>query len=208
LKSEQRTKSKEQRAKSRDKMKEGKILVADDNKGILTALQILLQPVFSEVGILNNPNLLLTELAAHEYDLLLLDMNFKAGINTGNEGIYWLREVKKKYPEIEVVMITAYGDIGLAVKALKEGAADFVLKPWDNQKLVATLKAALRLRKSNIEISQLKNRESHLKNEALKYQPIIGIHSPAMKSVMQVVGKISGTDANVLITGENGTGKE
>lgn len=189
-------------------MREGKILVADDNKGILSALQILLEPVFDHVGTITNPNLMLSELSRLEYDLLLLDMNFKAGINTGNEGIYWLNEVKKKYPGIEVVMITAYGDIELAVKALRQGAVDFVLKPWDNQKLVATLKAALRLRKSSQEISNLKNRENHLKSEAFKSQPIIGVSSPAMKSVMQVVEKISVTDANVLITGENGTGKE
>lgn len=189
-------------------MKDGNILIADDNKGILTALQILLEPVFSHVGTLSNPNTLLSDLATRDYDILLLDMNFKAGINTGNEGIFWLKEVKKKYPAIEVVMITAYGDIEIAVKALKDGAVDFVLKPWDNQKLVATLKAALKLRKSNNEIINLKNRESHLKSEALKYRSIIGVQSPAMKSVMQVVEKISGTDANVLITGENGTGKE
>jgi len=189
-------------------MKEGRILIADDNKGILSALQILLEPVYLQVVTLNNPNMLPGELGKHEYDLLLLDMNFKAGINTGNEGLYWLKEVKNKNPGIEVVMITAYGDIELAVKALKEGAVDFVLKPWDNQKLIATLNAALRLRKSNKEITTLKNRESHLKSEALKYQSIIGVRSPAMQSVMQVVKKISSTDANVLITGENGTGKE
>jgi DNA-binding NtrC family response regulator len=189
-------------------MKEGKILIADDNKGILTALQIALDPVFSHVGVLSNPNTLIVELGRHDFDLLLLDMNFKAGINTGNEGLYWLKEVKKKFPGIEVVMITAYGDIELAVKALKDGAFDFILKPWDNQKLIATLKAALRLRKSGQEITNLKHRENHLKTEALKYQPIIGIRSPAMQTVMQVIEKISATDANILITGENGTGKE
>jgi DNA-binding NtrC family response regulator len=189
-------------------MKEGRILIADDNKAILNALQLLLQPVFAYSGILTNPNMLLTELSGNNYDLLLLDMNFKAGINTGNEGIYWLREVKKKYPHIEVIMITAYGDIEVAVRALKEGAADFVLKPWDNEKLLATLKAAYRLRKSNMEINRLKTRESLIKSESARYQPIITGKSPAMKSILQVVAKIANTDANILITGENGTGKE
>ena len=135
-------------------------------------------------------------------------MNFKAGINTGNEGIFWLREIKKKFPDIEVIMITAYGDVELAVKALKEGAADFILKPWDNEKLIATLKAALQLRKSNQEISALKARESLLKNEANRNKPIIIGKSPAMQEVMNMVAKVANTDANVLITGENGTGKE
>ena len=144
---------------------------------------LLLQPVFAHSGILTNPNMLLTELSGNNYDLLLLDMNFKAGINTGNEGIYWLREVKKKYPHIEVIMITAYGDIEVAVRALKEGAADFVLKPWDNEKLLATLKAAYRLRKSNMEINRLKTRESLIKSESARYQPIITGKSPAMKSI-------------------------
>ncbi len=189
-------------------MKEGKILVADDNKPILNALQILLQQLFVHVGIISGTSTLMAELKRTDYDLLLLDMNFKAGINTGNEGIYWLREVKKLYPRIEVVMITAYGDVELAVRALKEGAADFVLKPWDNEKLVATLKAAYRQRKSNIEIADLKSKESLLKSEALKYQPIITGNSQAMQNVIQIVNKIADTDANVLVTGENGTGKE
>jgi DNA-binding NtrC family response regulator len=189
-------------------MKEGRILIADDQKGILNALQILLQKVFGETTTINNPNILLAELALKEYDLLLLDMNFKAGINSGNEGIYWLKEVKKKFPRIEVVMITAYGDIELAVKALKEGATDFVLKPWDNDKLVATLQSAYRLRQSTIEIDRLKSREGLLKSESAKSQPLIIGKSPAMQNVMTMIRKIADTEANILITGENGTGKE
>ena len=189
-------------------MKEGKLLIADDNKGIRDALQILLQHEFLQVKTISGPNLLMSELASYSYDLVLLDMNFKAGINTGNEGIFWLREIKKKYPQIEVVLITAYGDVELAVKSLKEGATDFVLKPWDNGKLIATLRAAYRLRKSNAEITALKSRESLLKSEASKNKPIITGKSRSMQNVMQVVRKIANTDANILITGENGTGKE
>jgi DNA-binding NtrC family response regulator len=189
-------------------MKEGKLLIADDNKGILNALQILLHHEFMLVKTISGPNQLMAELGSTDYDIVLLDMNFKAGINTGNEGIFWLREIKKKYAHLEVVMITAYGDVELAVKALKEGAADFVLKPWDNEKLVATLRAAYRIRKSNREIAGLKTRESLLKSEANKNKPIIVGKSQVMQNVMQVVRKIADTDANVLITGENGTGKE
>jgi DNA-binding NtrC family response regulator len=189
-------------------MKEGKLLIADDNRGILNALQILLQREFDVVKALPGPNQLLSELARFNFDLVLLDMNFKAGVNTGNEGIYWLREIKQKYPDLEVVMITAYGDVELAVKALKEGASDFILKPWDNEKMVATLKAALKLRKSNLEISELRIRETQLKNESNRNMPVIVGRSGAMQGVMKMISKVACTDANVLITGENGTGKE
>jgi len=189
-------------------MKEGKILIADDNRGILNALQIALHNDFETVKTIPGPNQLLSELVQNPYDIVLLDMNFRAGLNTGNEGIFWLREIKSKFPDIEVIMITAFGGVELAVRALKEGAADFILKPWDNEKLIATLKAALRLRKSNLEITALKSRESLLKHEANRNKPVIIGNSQPMQEVMNVVAKVANTDANVLITGENGTGKE
>ena len=189
-------------------MKEGKLIIADDNKGILSALQLLLQNEFGQIKSISDPNQLFHEMAKTDFDLVLLDMNFKAGINTGNEGIYWLREIKSRYPQVEVVMITAYGDIDLAVRALKEGAADFIIKPWDNEKLMATLRTVYRIRRSSLEISGLKTREQLLTHEANKSKPIVSGKSPAMDAIMNLVKKVAKTDANVLITGENGTGKE
>jgi DNA-binding NtrC family response regulator len=186
----------------------GNILVIDDNKSILSTLEILLSPEFQIVTCLSNPNQILSELRKKEYNLVVLDMNFQAGVNTGNEGIYWLGRIKETNPEISVVMITAYGDIDTAVKALKAGASDFILKPWDNEKLIATLKLAIQLNLSKKEVQLLKERESELKKEINRdYKFIIG-SSPQLMNVLNMVRKVAKTDANVLITGENGTGKE
>jgi DNA-binding NtrC family response regulator len=189
-------------------MKKDKLLIVDDNKEILKALQFLLMSEFDFIETISNPNQLYTELEKTSFDIVLLDMNFKSGINTGNEGLFWLKEIKKKSPQVEVVMITAYGDVELAVKSLKEGAFDFIIKPWDNAKLKATLDAACRMRSSNIQISTLKSREKILKQEANRSKPMIIGKSPAMQEIMKIVQKVAATDANVLITGENGTGKE
>ena len=186
----------------------GNILVIDDNKSILSALEILLMPDFHEVTLLSNPNQILNELSKKDYNLVILDMNFKAGVNTGNEGIYWLERIKEIKPEISVVMITAYGDIDTAVRALKSGAADFILKPWDNEKLLATLKLAIQLNLSKKEVRQLKERETGLKKEINRDQRFIIGSSAQLMSVLNLVRKVAKTDANVLITGENGTGKE
>ncbi len=188
-------------------MKSGRILIVDDNKSALTALKLLLQYEFEEVHCISNPNSIHSEMQRSEFDVALLDMNFSAGSNTGNEGLFWLGEIKKISSSTEVVMITAHGDVELAVKALKKGAMDFVLKPWDNNKLVATLKTALKLRQSNQALKDLKTRHSQLKGELNKGKTFIG-SSPAMQRVMTLVKKVAATDANVLITGENGTGKE
>jgi DNA-binding NtrC family response regulator len=186
----------------------GNILIVDDNKSILGALEILLAPEFHEVILLSNPNQIPSELQKMDYNLVILDMNFSAGVNTGNEGIYWLGRIKEIKPEISVVMITAYGDLEMAVKALKNGASDFILKPWDNEKLLATLKLGLQLNLSKREIKHLKEREIELKKEYNRDHKFIIGTSPQLMHVLNLVGKVAKTDANVLITGENGTGKE
>ncbi len=186
----------------------GNILIVDDNKSILSTLEILLTPHFQNVTLLSNPNQIPTELRRLDYNVVILDMNFKAGVNTGNEGIYWLGRIKEINPEISVVMITAYGDIDTAVKALKEGASDFILKPWDNEKLLATIRMALQLNLSKQEVKQLKERETELKKEINRDQKFIIGSSPQLLNVLNLVRKVAKTEANVLITGENGTGKE
>jgi DNA-binding NtrC family response regulator len=188
-------------------MKGSKILIADDNRNVLSALTLLLSSEFELVKTMQHPNRLLEELAAREYDVVLLDMNFTAEKQTGNEGIFWLREIKSRFRMVEVVMFTAYGDVDLAVKALKDGAADFVLKPWDNEKLLATLRAAARISRSNRELSTLKTKEKGARLELNRVSEVI-YRSGAMDRVMKLVEKVAPTDANILITGENGTGKE
>ncbi|HWR99828.1 MAG TPA: sigma-54 dependent transcriptional regulator [Prolixibacteraceae bacterium] len=189
-------------------MAKGNILIVDDNKSILSALEILLSPDFQTITTLSDPSQVPTELRKKEYNLVLLDMNFNSGINTGNEGIYWLGRIKETNPEISVVMITAYGDVELTVKALKLGATDFVLKPWDNNKLLATLRSAMQLNWSKKEVSQLREKEKGLKSEINRDQKFIVGSSPQLLQVLNLVRKVAKTDANVLITGENGTGKE
>lgn len=188
--------------------KEGTILVVDDNKGVLAALEMLLSVTFKKVITLSNPNHILSTLETENVDVLLLDMNFSAGINTGNEGIFWLGEVRKYTKELPIVLFTAYADIELAVKAVKEGATDFVVKPWDNAKLVATLLSAYRLNESRNQVKQLKEKETVLKNQLNSENELVWGESQAMLQLRNLIQKVAVTDANVLITGENGTGKE
>lgn len=191
-----------------ENMKNANILIVDDNKSILSALELLLKGRFGKVKTLSSPNLLLTEIKNDSYDVLLLDMNFSAGINTGNEGIYWLQRVLEQEPGLSVVMITAYGDVELAVKAVRMGASDFVLKPWENEKMLTTIESAWKLSQSRREVKKLKLKEKQLIAEINRpAQDLIG-SSVAWKQVIELVAKVAATNANVLITGENGTGKE
>jgi DNA-binding NtrC family response regulator len=188
--------------------KNGNILVVDDNQSVLTSLKLLLQDEFKQVDMLKNPANLISSIREQQSDVILLDMNFKAGINTGNEGIHLLRTITETDPDISVVLITAFGDVELAVRAVKEGAFDFILKPWDNAKLVATLHAALRLRSSKLENKGLKDKNQALAQELSSKEPILVGKSPVMQKVYAMIEKVAVTDADVLILGENGTGKE
>jgi len=189
-------------------MKKGSILVVDDNKNVLTALRILLENYFESVTLLSSPKNIQTVIHEVSPDIVLLDMNFSAGINTGNEGLYWLSEIKKQDADLPVVLFTAYADIDLAVKALKQGANDFVVKPWDNARLVATLQSAYALRESRKEVKQLREKQSVLQGELNKERDICWGVSKAMQELQRLIQKVALTDANILITGENGTGKE
>jgi DNA-binding NtrC family response regulator len=190
-------------------MIKGTILIVDDNKSINSALEMMLQYEAEKVITITSPKRIHEILGQNEVDIVLLDMNFQAGINSGNEGMFWMKEVLKYDSDISVVMITAYGDVELAVKAIREGAVDFILKPWDNKKLLATINAAWKLRTSRLEAHTLKNDNQFLKREIKRNEEKIVLGaSPTMINVMNIVNKVAGTDANVLITGENGTGKE
>ena len=181
--------------------KAGSILIVDDNKSILTALKLLLGNYFNRVVTLPAPTALVSTLRSEKFDVVLLDMNFSAGINNGND---WLSEVKKESPASQVVLFTAYADIDLAVKAIKKGAVDFVVKPWDNSKLIATLQAAYNLSISKQEVKQLREIKREFRSEASMFWG----DSEAMRTLRQMIEKVAPTDATILIAGENGTGKD
>ena len=179
--------------------KKGKILIVDDNAGIRQALKILLPMHFAEVETLPSPVTLVSTLERYRPDVVLLDMNFNTSINTGNEGLYWAGEIKKMMPEVEVVLFTAYADIALAVEGMKRGAFDFIVKPWDNEKLVETLTAA----RDKARKAMGRDAKKEEKASAMYW----GTSRP-MAAIQKTVDKIAPTDATVLITGENGTGKD
>ena len=184
--------------------KQGTILVVDDNKGILTAVQMLLGTCFEKVITISTPNKIKATLHDENIDVVLLDMNFSAGINTGNEGLFWLSEIKKEDASIQVVLFTAYADIDLAVRGIKEGVADFVVKPWDNAKLLETLKTAYNIRTANHKGISIVTDKLVVSKESGMFWG----ESNAMQQLRSLIEKVARTDANILVTGENGTGKE
>ena len=190
--------------------KKGKILIVDDNAGIRQALKILLPVHFAEVETLPSPVTLVSTLERFRPDVVLLDMNFNTSINTGNEGLYWAGEIKQMMPEVEVVLFTAYADIALAVEGMKRGAFDFIVKPWDNEKLVATLTAARdKARKAMGRDSSASGlRKTDACHPERSEGPMYWGASKAMAAIRKTIDKIAPTDATVLITGENGTGKD
>jgi DNA-binding NtrC family response regulator len=188
--------------------KTGKILIVDDNEDLLKAAKLFLKRHFLQVDTEPNPNALPNLLNNEQYDVILLDMNFTKDVSSGREGFFWLDRILQIDPSAVVVLITAYGDINLAVRAIKEGAADFVVKPWENEKLLATLWSAMNLRASREEASQLRSQQKLMSADLdQRFSDIIG-QSHAMQRVFETIEHVAKTDANVLILGENGTGKE
>lgn len=181
-------------------LKKYSILAIDDDIDVLTAVRLLLKTEVKEIVTEKNPDNIPSLMSKH-FDLVLLDMNFKSSINTGNEGIYWLKRIKELKPDIAVIMITAYGDIDLAVRSLKEGAADFVVKPWHNEKLMVIIEDALRKKGGG------KKSEDAFANDSIIGKELLG-ESEAMQDIFYKTQKIAPTDANILILGENGTGKD
>ncbi len=191
------------------KMIKGTILIVDENKPVLTALDNIMQKEFEKVITTTDPNRINEILTNSDVGIVMLDMKFKSGTHNGSEGLFWMKEIFNYDGNISIVIVTASGDIELAVKAIREGAVDYILKPWDHSKLLATINAAWKLRLSRLEASMLKSDNQHLKKEINKsgIKLVMGA-SPTMINVMNIVRKVACTDANVLIAGENGTGKE
>ena len=186
----------------------GKILMIDDDEDVLLAAKMLLKKYNHQVIIEKNPNKIPFLLNNDTYDVILLDMNFSKDTTSGKEGFEWLNQIRERDPDAVVIMITAFGDVEMAVKALKEGATDFILKPWQNEKLIATISTAIKLKKSYNEVDKLRKAKQMLEEQISQpFGNIIGT-SPAIKDVFALIDKVAATDANVLILGENGTGKE
>ena len=185
--------------------KQGTILIVDDNRNILTTVRMLLEPIFNGIITIANPNSIPAKLREEHPDVVLLDMNFSSGINSGNEGLYWLREIKSLSPKTEVVLFTAYADIQLAVTGIKEGAADFIVKPFENEKMIRTLVEA---RDKNKAVDNVINRKGGKPGGKDAQSAMYWGDSEVMNNLRSIVEKVAATDANILITGENGTGKE
>lgn len=181
-------------------LKNANILVIDDDTDVLTAVKLLLKTEVKEVITEKNPENILSLLSGQKFDLVMLDMNFNSSINTGNEGIFWLKKIKQFDEDLAVIMITAYGDIDLAVRSLKEGAADFIVKPWHNEKLLQAIKDILRSKEK-------KSGQENATNASVIGKEMIG-ESEVMRDIFFKIEKIAPTDANIFILGENGTGKD
>jgi DNA-binding NtrC family response regulator len=187
---------------------QGNILIVDDDPDVLTTARMFLKQHGFQVQTEQQPQHLPSLLSKTSFDVILLDMNFSRGDNDGQEGLYWLEQILQIDVHAIVILITAYGEVELAVQAIKQGATDFVLKPWQNQKLLATIFSAMQLRKSKLEVEKLRNTQQKLSADIQgQYGDLIG-QSMAIKEVYKLIEKVAPTDADVLIMGENGTGKE
>jgi DNA-binding NtrC family response regulator len=185
-----------------------RILIVDDEKDVAQSARVVLRQQFESVFTEDNPQKTLFIIKDKSIDVVLLDMNFTTGVTKGSEGLFWLKQITQDFPNVSVIMITAYGDVKLAVEAMKTGATDFVVKPWDNDKLIATVNSALNLTKSKRELAKLKSHNTRLGQVYSAPEAVLIGESPAMMEVRKLIDKVSRSDANVLLLGENGTGKE
>ncbi|SFN40124.1 DNA-binding transcriptional response regulator, NtrC family, contains REC, AAA-type ATPase, and a Fis-type DNA-binding domains [Chryseobacterium oleae] len=181
--------------------KEAHILIVDDDEDILFSARVWLKKFFSEVSCLSQPTKVLKFIIEHQIDAVVLDMNFRKGFESGQDGLYWMNEIKTLEPQLPVILMTAYGEVELAIEGLKKGASDFILKPWNNEKLYASVNLAVDLSRKNKKLSQWEN----INQKSNQYQ--LDSHSPKMQEILEQVQKVSPTDANILLLGENGTGK-
>ncbi len=188
--------------------KEGAVLIVDDNEELLIAYEIFLAPHFRTIKTLSNPNAISSAMISATYDVILLDMNYSAGINTGNEGFYWMNRILEMDPDASIILITAFGDVEQAIRAIREGASDFVLKSWDREKILSTILAAYQLRCSKLEIRNLKSKQQHLLKHSNRDFDFCKGKNQLMQDLLRTVEKVAPTEANILILGENGTGKE
>ncbi|MCP4313321.1 MAG: sigma-54-dependent Fis family transcriptional regulator [Bacteroidetes bacterium] len=191
-----------------EKPMRGRILIVDDDVSILRTLKLLLRDDFELVQTISNPKFIPSEIKKQRYDVILLDMNFSIGKQSGDEGLFWLKQILEIDPTQVVIMITAYGEINLAIKAIKIGATDFIVKPWENIKLIATIRTGVKLCQSNRNISRLEAQHQMMDEDNQRQFHFIPGSSPGMLEVVKIINKVAATDANVLLLGDNGTGKE
>ncbi|MEM6526039.1 MAG: sigma 54-interacting transcriptional regulator, partial [Bacteroidota bacterium] len=188
--------------------KKGRVLIIDDDEDVLITAKMILRSQFEQVQVESSPKQLENIIKLKTPDIVILDMNFKTGATSGNEGLFWLRRIRELDPQVHVIMNTAYGDIQLAVECMKEGAIDFLVKPWEKEKLLSTVRNVFDLKESKEEITRLEGTSKAFENDLrLAHGSLLG-KSPAMKEVFSVIRKVAKTEANVLILGSNGTGKE
>ena len=188
--------------------KSGHILIVDDDQDVLFTAKTILKREYLKVSVESSPNRLETLLKKEELDIVILDMNFKAGVTSGNEGLFWLKRIKEIDPSVHVILNTAYGDINLAVQSMKDGATDFLVKPWEKEKLLTTVANVFELRQSGKKIKKLEATETALTEDIDSGYSELVFQSARMGKVMDTIKKVAQTDASVLILGENGTGKE
>jgi len=183
------------------KLSDKRLLIVDDDEDILLTARIALKPYFQQITVQKEPHSLPDLFHDEQFDIVLLDMNFTSGFTSGKEGLRWLKKIKKMSPESKVILMTAYGEINLAVKAMKEGASDFVLKPWENEVLIKTIESMVEEPEAKESVGR-----KNVTRESGTTQ-MIG-DAPLMQEVFRMIDKVAPTQANVLILGENGTGKE